>query len=100
MTPPTPRPPRFARWLLRARPLGSRRAEVEADLEEVFVQRALRSGRFRAGLRYFVDVLSVWRWNLSGARIVREPQFLMLLGLVVATTALSIRWHRQEQRHP
>ena len=38
--PPAPRPPRFARWLLRARPLGSRRAEVEADLEEVFVRRA------------------------------------------------------------
>jgi hypothetical protein len=37
---------------------------------------------------------------LAGARAVRQPQSLMLLGLLVATTALSIRWHRQEQRHP
>ena len=72
MTLPLPRPPRLARWLLRARPLGSRRAEVEADLEEVFAQRAMGSGRFRASVRYVLDVLSLWRWNPSGARIVRE----------------------------
>jgi hypothetical protein len=29
---------------------------------------------------------------LAGARVVREPQFLLLLGLLLATTALSIRW--------
>lgn len=28
---------------------------------------------------------------LAGARVVREPQFLLLLGLLLATTALSIR---------
>lgn len=27
------RPPRLARWLLRLRPLGSRRAEVDADFQ-------------------------------------------------------------------
>lgn len=33
--------------------------------------------------------------TLAGARVVREPQFLMLLGLLLATTALSVRWgHR------
>jgi hypothetical protein len=30
---------------------------------------------------------------LAGARVVREPQFLLLLGLLLATTALSIRSH-------
>jgi hypothetical protein len=30
--------------------------------------------------------------TLAGARVVREPQFLMLLGLLLATTALSVRW--------
>jgi predicted permease len=83
MTPSNLRPPRLARWLLRARPLGSRRAEVEADLEEMFVQRAIRSGRFRAGLRYFVDVLSVWRWNPSGARLFREAAQDFAYGLRV-----------------
>jgi hypothetical protein len=83
MTPSSRRPPRVARWLLRARPLGSRRAEVEADLEEVFVQRVMRSGRLRASLRYFVDVLSVWRWNPSGARIFREAAQDLAYGLRV-----------------
>lgn len=33
--------------------------------------------------------------TVAGARVVREPQFLMLLGLLLATTALSVRWgHR------
>ena len=37
---------------------------------------------------------------LAGARVVREPQFLLLLGLLLATTVLSIRGYRQEPRHP
>jgi hypothetical protein len=40
MTARAPRPPRLARWLLRLRPLGSRRAEIEADLHEAFLIRA------------------------------------------------------------
>jgi predicted permease len=67
-----PRPPRFARWLLRLRPLGSRRSEIDADLHEAFVERVARDGRRRAARRYYVDVLSVWRWNPSGARVVRD----------------------------
>lgn len=66
-----PRPPRLARWLLRLRPLGSRRTEIEADLHEAFVERAARDGR-GAALRYYVDVVSVWRWNPSGARVMRD----------------------------
>jgi predicted permease len=67
-----PRPPRLARWLLRLRPLGSRRSEIEADLHEVFLGRVARQGRWRAVVRYYLDVLSVWRWNPSGARVVRD----------------------------
>lgn len=67
-----PKPPVLARWLLRMRPLGSRRSEVEADLYEVFLDRASRQGAARAAIRYYVDVLSVWRWNPSGIRILRD----------------------------
>src|SRR5688500_11271129 len=65
-------PPRLARWLLRLRPLGSRRAEIEADLHEAFVDRAAHAGSRRAAMRYYADVLSVWRLNLSGIRVLRE----------------------------
>jgi predicted permease len=67
-----PRPPRLARGLLRLRPLGTRRAEIEADLHEVFVERMARHGARHAGFRYYVDVLSVWRWNPSGVRLLRD----------------------------
>jgi predicted permease len=67
-----PRPPLLARLLLRLRPLGIRRGEVDADLHEAFVERTAREGRRRAARRYYVDVLSVWRWNPSGARVVRD----------------------------
>lgn len=61
-----PKPPRLARWLLRLRPLGRRRAEVTADLDEIFCERAAAQGVSRAGRRYYRDVLSLWSWNLSG----------------------------------
>lgn len=67
-----PRPPRLARLLLRLRPLGSRRSEIETDLHEVFLGRVARQGRWRAAVRYYVDVLSVSRWNPSGVRVVRD----------------------------
>ena len=64
-----PRPPRLARGLLRLRPLGTRRAEVDADLDEAFAERVARQGRRRAARRYYRDVLSLWTWNLSGRRL-------------------------------
>jgi len=64
-----PRPPRLARWILRLRPLGTRRAEVTADLDEVFAERADAEGASRAARRYYHDVLSLWTWNLSGTRL-------------------------------
>src|SRR5687767_14628703 len=78
-----PRPPRLARWLLRLRPLGMRRAEVTADLDEVFADRAAREGRARASLRYYGDVLSLWRWNLSGTRLAADAARDLVHGLRV-----------------
>ena len=73
MTPPIdPRPPRLARWLLRLRPLGSRRAEVSADLDEIFAERVATEGHGAAARRYYRDVLSLWSWNLSGTRLLAE----------------------------
>lgn len=53
------RPPLIARALLRLIPLGQRRAEVEADLLELFRARASAQGHRRAAWRYVHDVLSV-----------------------------------------
>jgi predicted permease len=54
-------PPAFAGVLLRILPLGDRRAEVEADLLELFALRARRRGERYARRRYYHDVLSLWR---------------------------------------
>jgi predicted permease len=82
-TDPRPRPPRIARCLLRLRPLGIRRAEVTADLDEVFAERAAREGRARASRRYYGDVLSLWRWNLSGTRLAADAARDLVHGLRV-----------------
>jgi predicted permease len=65
----TSMPPRLGRWLLRLRPLGQRRAEITADLAEIFAARAATEGLPRARRRYYADVLSLWTWNVSGRRI-------------------------------
>lgn len=67
-----PKPPRVARLILRLRPLGPRRAEVTADLDEVFAERTAAEGAGRAARRYYHDVLSLWTWNLSGRRLVGD----------------------------
>ena len=78
MTGTDPRPPRLARRLLRLRPLGSRGSEIDADLHEAFIERAARDGRRRAARRYYVDVLSVWRRNPSGGRMMRDLIMLFI----------------------
>jgi hypothetical protein len=70
--PVSPKPPRLARWLLRLRPLGTRRAEVTADLDEIFAERCAADGDARAARRYYRDVLSLWSWNLSGSRLAAD----------------------------
>jgi predicted permease len=53
------RPPRFASLLLRLWPLGARRAEVEADLAELFTSRMQTQSARVARRRYYRDVLSL-----------------------------------------
>ncbi len=60
MTAAGPEPPRLGRLLVRVRPLGERRAEVEADLEELFARRVAVLGRRRAAWRYLADAASLW----------------------------------------
>jgi predicted permease len=60
--------PRLSRALLRLRPLGDRREEVAADLEELFVKRASKVGPREARRRYRRDVLSLWTRRTPGAR--------------------------------
>lgn len=67
-----PKPPRLARLLLRLRPLGARRAEVTADLDEIFADRASADGARTARRRYYRDVLSLWGSNLSGRRLAAD----------------------------
>ncbi len=65
------RPPKLGSLLLRIRGLGDRRAEVEADLLELFTTRARHYGERYASRRYYGDVLSLWRQ--SGMRTVQSP---------------------------
>jgi predicted permease len=60
MTPRLRRPP-LADWLLRRQPLGARRAEIEADLDELYAARTRDRGERYARRRYYRDVLSLWR---------------------------------------
>ena len=72
MSAPHLQPPRLAQWLLRLRPLGTRRAEVTADLKEIFADRAAAEGIGSARRRYYRDVLSLWVWNISGSRLLAD----------------------------
>jgi putative ABC transport system permease protein len=62
------RPPRLGRLLLRLRPLGDRRDEVTADLEDLFHRRRHARGSRYASWRYLVDAASLWRHQLPGGR--------------------------------
>ncbi len=63
-------PPALARWLLRLQPLGARRAEIEADLLELYEARIESRGVRHASWRYYRDVLSLWRPPTDEADIV------------------------------
>ena len=66
----TPRPPRLAVWLLALRRLGDRRADVEADVLELFHARAASDGVRVARRRYYRDVLSILR--SEGPKVARS----------------------------
>jgi predicted permease len=57
----TPRPPALGRWLLKLTPLKQHRADIEADLADLFASRLAERGAGYAKRRYLVDVLSLWR---------------------------------------
>lgn len=95
-------PPRFARRLLRALPLGERRAEIEGDLLELFTARVEANGAKYARRRYRSDVISlamrecwnwpIWRpWRLNPREIVQDLGYAGRLmrrnpGVVAVTT--------------
>jgi predicted permease len=89
-----PAPPWLATFLLRLWRLGDRRAEIEADLAELFHQRAAEKGLRHARRRYVVDALSLWRHCILDTEPVhRRPQPLMsgVLRDVVFATRLFRR---------
>ena len=59
-SPPHGHPPLVGRLLLRLRLFGGRRAEIEADLDELFHQRWVERGKLYAALRYCSDAMSLW----------------------------------------
>jgi putative ABC transport system permease protein len=67
--------PRLARLLLRLRPLGRRRPEVEADLRDVFTARMVAHGVRYARRRFYGDVLSLWWHPLPGAQASPRSRF-------------------------
>jgi putative ABC transport system permease protein len=116
-----PRLPGAARWLLRLTPVPrEKRAEVQADLHELFLGRRRDRGAVHAHWRLYHDVASLWRQSrpvvrtattrstlafLRDARddlryavrlFARQPAILLLtivglsLGLGIATAAFSI----------
>lgn len=68
-----PRPPLLGRWLLRLRPLGARRRDVEADLLELFEQRSASTSRRAASWRYLRDAGSLWRHRLPHPDHITAP---------------------------
>jgi predicted permease len=78
----TTRPSVLARLLLRLRPLGDQRADVEADLYELFERRATERGVAYARRRFLGDVVSLWFSSqaVSANRPVTTPRATSGLG--------------------
>ncbi|MEX2661919.1 MAG: hypothetical protein WD227_08310, partial [Vicinamibacterales bacterium] len=114
---PEPRLPRLAGWLLRLTPVPrGTRAEVEADLHELFAERRGDRGAVHAHWRLYRDVASLWQAKRSATPrptvallrdassdlryatrlFARQPAILLLtivglsLGLGIATATFSI----------
>src|SRR4051812_30935552 len=105
------KPPLIGRLLLRARRLGDRRDEVEADLFELYAARVAERGRLTASWRYCTDAISLWRvrdesgaapasFSLEGSTYVMRQDMVFalrlfrrragLFGIGIAGLALAI----------
>jgi predicted permease len=71
--------PGWARGLLDLAPLGERRAEVTADLAELFEDRTGRYGRSYAYRRLAGDILSLWRAMLGGGTVLQDLRYALRL---------------------
>jgi predicted permease len=90
---PLPQPPLTARLLLRLRRLGEHRADVEADLLELFRVRAATSPQL-ARRRYYADVMSVWLRGPRSTPPVRSRR-LSRLSMIPQDVVFSARLLRK-----
>lgn len=67
--------PRFAAMLLRFTPLGDRRADVTADISELFIDRHERYGAMYAHRRLLADIASVWQGTSRGGSVLQDLRF-------------------------
>ena len=88
---PANRLPTLARLLLRCRGLGSRRAEVESDLLELYVERSARSGMPYARRRLYRDVMSLPSGGPSVESESRQAPLSMAGGRWIVDAADDLR---------
>jgi len=97
-----PRLPFLGRLLLKVTRLGERRADVEADLTDLFEARRAAIGRTQASLRFFADVVSVWRWPIrrwlrdlatdlkQGLRLMRRGPVFTVTAVIVLSLGIGV----------
>ena len=97
MSPRDPRPSLVVRWLLRRVPLGEHRAEIEADLTELFETRAHARGVLHASWRLCRDIVSLPRRYRPISRRVPERTRSGRVGSLLRDLRHGLRLFR---RHP
>ncbi len=94
--------PLLGRLLLKLTRLGAHRADVEADLTDLFEARRATLGRGRATLRFLADIVSVWRWPLQrwfndlaadfkqGLRLMRRGPVFTVTAVIVLSLGIGV----------